>query len=150
MSNIRFRFSSNESPFGAILSHRNKSRFDSCIEIWKNSMKKVKTPRRFQKLCYCTISKKYKALYIVVKAKNIKFGINYQTHVWFFFSILHFYICKLQFRPRLFLFIIDSLKIISLKLIAILSFCLYAEDQSRNLHHKFFKFQNKQTRNWIK
>ena len=65
------------------------------------------------------------------------------------FFNMHFYICKsCNFDlDYLYLFVIDSLKIISLKLIAILSFCLYAEDQSRNLHHKFFKFQNKQTRN---
>ena len=60
------------------------------------------------------------------------------------FKKLHFYACKLQFWPELFLFIIDSLKIISLKLIATLPFCLFAEDESRNLVHKFFKFKNKQ------
>ena len=66
------------------------------------------------------------------------------------FSKLQLYIFKLQFRPQLFLFFIDSLKIISLKLIITLSFCLFAEYQSRNLHRKFFKFQNKQARNLVK
>ena len=67
-----------------------------------------------------------------------------------FFSKLHSCICNLKFQPRLFLFIIDSLKIISLKLIATLPFCLFAEDESRNLDHKFFKFKNKQARNLVK
>ena len=66
------------------------------------------------------------------------------------FSKLQFHTCKLQFWHRLSLFIIDSLKIVSPKLIVTLSFCLFAEDQSRNLHHKFFKFQNKQARNLVK
>ena len=60
------------------------------------------------------------------------------------FSKLHFHICKLQFQPQLFLFIINSLKIDSRKLIATLPFYLFAEDQSRNLGHNFFQI-SKQT-----
>ena len=123
------------------------------IEISRDLILELKfewTPRRFQKLCYCTIvSKKYKALYIVVKASSIKYGINYHGYAWNF-SKLQFHTCNLQFWHRLSLFIIDSLKIVSPKLIVTLSFCLFAEDQSRNLHHKFFKFQNKQARNLVK
>ena len=144
MSNIRFRFSSNESPFGAIFSHRNKSRLDSWIEIWMNSAKISKTL-----LLYYRFEKVQSTIYSGKKQVASSMGLTIKA-MHEIFSKLQFHTCKLQFWHRLSLFIIDSLKIVSPKLIVTLSFCLFAEDQSRNLHHKFFNFQNKQARNLVK
>ena len=139
MSNIRFRFSSNESPFGAIFSHQNKSSLDSWIQISKNSATQVREDfKNFVIVLSFRKSTKHYIYWLRQILSSLGFTIKAMYEI---FSKLHFYICKLQFRPRLFLFIIDSLKIISLKLIVTLPFCLFAEDQSRNLNHKFSNFK---------